>query len=164
MYNLVVIDCFIGLLSIVVSLKSTSLFIHWIHLVHLTLRWPSSSTLFVVLTLVVLVMPKSYLCKLTVIVRGHLWHLLLSVTIPYRERKLIVRLVTFTWPLSPCNWSRAPWVKLIEDRFTWLMCSSKLQSCLELCQFTQVFLKPELQNRKCVPYWISKWVPFMTYF
>jgi hypothetical protein len=44
------------------------------------------------------------------------------------------------------------------------MCSSKLQSYLELCQFSQTFLKPELQNRKRVPYRISKGVPLMTSF
>jgi hypothetical protein len=27
----------------------------------------------------------------------------------------------------------------------------------------QAFLKPKLQNRMCVPYWISKGVPFMTF-
>jgi hypothetical protein len=32
------------------------------------------------------------------------------------------------------------------------MSSSKLQSCLELCQFVQLFLKPVLQNRKHVPF------------
>jgi hypothetical protein len=69
--------------------------VHCIHLLHLTLCWPSSSTLFVALTLVVSVTPKSYLCKLTVIVHGPLGHLLLSVTIPCRESKLIARLVNF---------------------------------------------------------------------
>jgi hypothetical protein len=49
----------------------------------------------VVLTLVDSIMPKSYLCKLTMIVHGPLGRLLLSVTTPYRERKLIVRLVNF---------------------------------------------------------------------
>jgi hypothetical protein len=38
-----------------------------------------------------------------------------------------------------------------------------LQSYLELCWFAQVFLMPELQNRVCVPYRISKGVPFMTF-
>jgi hypothetical protein len=32
--------------------------------------------------------------------------------------------------------------------FDWLMSSSKLQYCLELCWFVQVFLKLELQDRK----------------
>jgi hypothetical protein len=54
--------------------------------------------------------------------------------------------------------------KLIEGHFAWLMCSSKLQSYLELYRFAQVFLKPELQNRKHVPYRISKGVSFMTFF
>jgi hypothetical protein len=49
----------------------------------------------VVLTLIDLVMPKSYLCKLIVIVHGPLGRLLLSVTTPGRERKLIARLVNF---------------------------------------------------------------------
>jgi hypothetical protein len=49
----------------------------------------------VVLTLVDSVAPKSYLCKLTVIVHGPLGRLLLSVTTPCRERKLIARLVNF---------------------------------------------------------------------
>jgi hypothetical protein len=128
-------------------MKSTSHLVHWIHLVHLTLCWLSSSTLFVVLTLIDLVAPKSYLCKQTVIVHGPLERLLLRVTIPYRERKPTARLV-----------------KLFEGQFAWLMCSSKLQSYLEFCQFTQTFLKLELQNRKCAPSRISKGVPFMTIF
>jgi hypothetical protein len=49
----------------------------------------------VVLTLVDSVTLKSYLCKLTVIVHEPLGCLLLSVTTPYRERKLIARLVNF---------------------------------------------------------------------
>jgi hypothetical protein len=49
----------------------------------------------VALTLIDSVMPKSYLCKLTVIVHGPLGRLLLSVTTPYRERKLITGLVNF---------------------------------------------------------------------
>jgi hypothetical protein len=48
----------------------------------------------VVLTFIILVTPKSYLCKLTVIVHGPLGHLL-SITISCRERKPIVRLVYF---------------------------------------------------------------------
>jgi hypothetical protein len=47
----------------------------------------------VVLTLIVSVMPKSYLWKLTVNVHGPLGCLLLSVTFPCQERKLIARLV-----------------------------------------------------------------------
>jgi hypothetical protein len=43
------------------------------------------------------------------------------------------------------------------------MSSSQLQSCLELCQFVQAFLKPVLQSRKRMPYWISKGVQFMTF-
>jgi hypothetical protein len=62
---------------------------------HLTLCWPSSSTLFVTLTLVDSVTSKCYLCKLTVIIHGPIWRLLLSVTIPCQERKSIVRLVNF---------------------------------------------------------------------
>jgi hypothetical protein len=69
--------------------------VHCIRLLHLTLCWPSSSILFVVLTLVVSVMPKSYLCKIIVIVHAPLGCLLLSVTIPCRESKLITRLVNF---------------------------------------------------------------------
>jgi hypothetical protein len=49
----------------------------------------------VALTLIDLVAPKSYLCKLTVIVHEPFGCLLLSVTTPYRERKLIARLVNF---------------------------------------------------------------------
>jgi hypothetical protein len=150
--------------SVVSPLKSILHLIHCIHLLHLTLCWLSCSTLFAVPTLIFSVVPKSYLCKLTMIVHGSLGHLLLSVTIPYRERKPITRLVTFSWFLSLCNWSCTPWVKLIEGRFAWLICSSKLQSCLKLCWFTQAFLKPELQNGKRVPYRISKGVPFMTFF
>jgi hypothetical protein len=45
-----------------------------------------------------------------------------------------------------------------------VMSSSKLQYCLELCWFIQAFLKPQLQNRKWVSYWVSKGVPFMTFF
>jgi hypothetical protein len=41
------------------------------------------------------VMPKRYLFKLTVIVHGPLGRLLLSITTPCRERKLIARLVNF---------------------------------------------------------------------
>jgi hypothetical protein len=48
-----------------------------------------------VLTLVDLVTPKSYLCQLTIIVYGPLGCLLLSVTIPYQESKPIARLVNF---------------------------------------------------------------------
>jgi hypothetical protein len=49
----------------------------------------------VALILVDSVAPKSYLCKLTVIVHGPLEHLLLSVTTHCRESKLIARLVNF---------------------------------------------------------------------
>jgi hypothetical protein len=63
--------------------------------VHLTHRWPSSSTLVVALTLLDLVAPKYYLCELTVISHGPLGRLLLSVTTPCRETKLIARLVNF---------------------------------------------------------------------
>jgi hypothetical protein len=63
--------------------------------VHLALHWPSSSTLFVVLTLIDSVAPKCYPYKLTVIIHGPLERLFLSVTIPCRERKLIARLVNF---------------------------------------------------------------------
>jgi hypothetical protein len=49
----------------------------------------------VALTLVILVTPKRYPCKLTVIMNGTLGCLLLSVTIPCRERKPIARLETF---------------------------------------------------------------------
>jgi hypothetical protein len=49
----------------------------------------------VVLTLIVSVVPKSYLWKLTMIVHGSLGCLLLKVTFPCRERKLIARLVNF---------------------------------------------------------------------
>jgi hypothetical protein len=49
--------------------------------------------MFVMLTLIVSVVPKSYLWKLTIIVHGHLVCFLLSVTFPYQERKLIARLV-----------------------------------------------------------------------
>jgi hypothetical protein len=47
------------------------------------------------LTLVDLIAHKCYLCKLTVIIHGPLGRLLLSVTIPCRERKPIARLVSF---------------------------------------------------------------------
>jgi hypothetical protein len=53
-----------------------------IYLVHLTLCWLSSSTLFVALALVDSIAPKGYFCKLTVTVYGPLGHLLLSVNIP----------------------------------------------------------------------------------
>jgi hypothetical protein len=49
----------------------------------------------VALTLVVLVAPRSYHCKLTVIIQGTLGHHLLSVNSPCRERKLIARSVDF---------------------------------------------------------------------
>jgi hypothetical protein len=49
----------------------------------------------VALTLIDSVTPKSYLCKLTVIVHGPLGRLLLSVSTPCRERKLIAGLVNF---------------------------------------------------------------------
>jgi hypothetical protein len=49
----------------------------------------------VVLTLIDSVTPKSYLCKLIVVVHGPLGRLLLRVTTPCRERKLIDRLVNF---------------------------------------------------------------------
>ncbi len=75
---------FNGLSNVIASLKSILHLIHFICLLHLTLRWLSSSTLFVVLTLVDSIVPKSYLCKLTVIDHGPLGHLLLSVTIPCR--------------------------------------------------------------------------------
>jgi hypothetical protein len=58
------------------------------------------------------------------------------------------------------------WVYAIEDVlhgwilfkgwFSWLMSSSKLKSCLELCQFVQAFLNPGLQNRKCVPFELAR--------
>jgi hypothetical protein len=48
-----------------------------------------------VLTLVVSVTFKSYLCKLTVIIHEPLGRLLLSVTIPCREREPITKLVNF---------------------------------------------------------------------
>jgi hypothetical protein len=84
---------FNGLSYVIFALKSILHLVHCIHLVHLTLCWLSSSTLFVVLTFVDSITPKSYLCKLTVIAYGPLGHLLLSVTIPCRESKPIVRLV-----------------------------------------------------------------------
>jgi hypothetical protein len=62
-----------GLSWVIASLKS---------ILHLTLCWLSSSTLFVAPTLVVSVTSKSYLCKLIVIVHGPLGQLLLSVTTP----------------------------------------------------------------------------------
>jgi hypothetical protein len=79
---------------------------------HLMLRWPSSNTLFVMLTLVVSVALKSYLCKLTVIVYEPLGRLLLSVTIPCQERKPIDRLVNFLLTyelvqLKPCSLGEA---------------------------------------------------------
>jgi hypothetical protein len=86
---------FNGLFQVVISLKSISHLVHWIHLFHFTLYWPSSSTLFVALTLGVSVTPRCYHCKLIVIVHGPLWRLLLSVTIPCREREPITRLVNF---------------------------------------------------------------------
>jgi hypothetical protein len=49
----------------------------------------------VVLTLIDSVTSKSYLCKLTMIAHGPLERLLLRVITPYRERKLIARLVNF---------------------------------------------------------------------
>jgi hypothetical protein len=49
----------------------------------------------VALTLIDSGVRKSYLCKLTVIVHGSLERLLLSVTTPCRERKLIARSVNF---------------------------------------------------------------------
>jgi hypothetical protein len=58
------------------------------------LCWPSSITLFVALTLADSIAPKSYLCKLTMIVHIPLGHLL-SITIPYWKSKLITRLVNF---------------------------------------------------------------------
>jgi hypothetical protein len=75
---------FNGLSNVIASLKSILQLIHFICLLHLTLRWLSSSTLFVALTLVDLIAPKSYFCKLTMIVHGPLGHFLLSVTIPCR--------------------------------------------------------------------------------
>jgi hypothetical protein len=36
------------------------------------------------------------------------------------------------------------------------MRSSKLQSCLELCRFVQMFLKTGLQNRMCVTFGLAK--------
>jgi hypothetical protein len=86
---------FNSLSKVVISLTSTSHLVHWIHLMYLMLRWPSSSTLTMALTLVDSIMPKSYLCKPTVIIHGPLGCLLLSVTFPYRERKSIVRLINF---------------------------------------------------------------------
>jgi hypothetical protein len=53
--------------------------------VHLTLRWLSSSTLFMALTLIDSIASKNYLCKLTVIDHEPLGHFLLSVTIPSRK-------------------------------------------------------------------------------
>jgi hypothetical protein len=49
----------------------------------------------VALSLVDSVAPKSYLCKLSVIVHGPLGRLLLSITTLCRERKLIPMLVNF---------------------------------------------------------------------
>jgi hypothetical protein len=77
------------------SLKSTLHPVHWIRLVYLTSCWPSSSTLFVALTLIVSVASKSYLYELIVIIHGSLGCSLLSITIPCREREPIARLVNF---------------------------------------------------------------------
>jgi hypothetical protein len=52
---------------------------------------------------------------------------------------------------------------LFKGPFVWWMSPSKLQSCLELCQFVHVFLKPGLQNRKRMPFGLAC-VPFMTFF
>jgi hypothetical protein len=38
----------------------------------------------------------------------------------------------------------------LQVRFDWLMRSSKLHFCLELCRSAKAFLKPELLNRKCI--------------
>jgi hypothetical protein len=86
---------FNGLSYVIASLKSILHLVYCICLLHLTLCWLSSSTIFVALTLVVLIAPKSYLCKLTMTIYVPLGHLLLSVTIPYRESKPIVSLVNF---------------------------------------------------------------------
>jgi hypothetical protein len=53
--------------QVVASLKSILHLVHGIRLLHLTLYWLSSSILFVTLTLVISVVSKSYLCKLSVI-------------------------------------------------------------------------------------------------
>jgi hypothetical protein len=83
-----------------------------IHLVHLTLYWLSSNILFVALTLVDSIVPKSYFCMLTVIAHGPLGHLLLSTTIPCRGSKPIARLVNFhlafeSMQLKPCSLGEA---------------------------------------------------------
>jgi hypothetical protein len=75
---------FNGLSYVIALLKSILHLVHYICLLHLTLYWLSSSTLFMALTLVYSIVPKSYLCKLTVTIHGPLGHLLLSVTIPCR--------------------------------------------------------------------------------
>jgi hypothetical protein len=66
-----------------------------IHLVHLMLYWLSNSILFVALTLVDSITPKSYFCMLTVNAHGPLGHLVLTVIIPCRGSKPITRLVNF---------------------------------------------------------------------
>jgi hypothetical protein len=130
---------FIDISYVIISLKSTLHLFHWIHLVYLTL----------------LAIKYHLVCganshrfshaqmlssKLTVIIHGPLGCLLLSVTIPYRERKLIVRLINSLdlW-IHVINVVLFRW-SLFEGRFIWLMSFSKLQSCLKLCRFAQTFL------------------------
>jgi hypothetical protein len=49
-------------------------------------------------------------------------------------------------------------------RYEWLMSSSKLQPCLELCQFAQALLKIELQGGNAFPYWHWQGDPITIFF
>jgi hypothetical protein len=51
--------------------------------------------------------------KLTVIVHGPLGRRLLSVTFLADRENQSLDWSTFSWLLSPCNWSRTHWVKLV---------------------------------------------------
>jgi hypothetical protein len=70
-----------------------------------------------------------------------------------QRKKPITRLVNFHLTSKSMQLKL---YSLFKCRFTWLMSSSKLQSCLELCQFVQVFLKTGLQNIKRVPFRLAR--------
>jgi hypothetical protein len=98
------------------------------------------------------------------IAHGPLERLLLRVITPYRERKLIARLVNFiltseSVQLNLYILGEAYWrlVFLIDEIF-------KIAILPWIVSVTQAFLKPELKNRKCMPYRISKGVSIMTFF
>jgi hypothetical protein len=76
-------------------------------------------------------------------------------SLPWKKTDLLVGKLSLDFWVHAIEVVLLGW-SILEGRFAWLMMSSKLQSCLELCQFIQAFLKPGLQNRKHAPFRLAR--------